>query len=64
MAPEREANEGMHEVDSNGDTITVNSTDNPDIPGGYYISQTVDDVKSTNVYDAEDNLVVSHPDKA
>lgn len=52
----------MREVDANGDSITVNSTDDPDVPDGYYISQTEDGEKTTNVYDADDNLVASHPE--
>jgi len=63
MGPrDRDPNEGLHETDSRGDSITVNSTDDPSVPDGYYISQTVDGEKTTNVYDSDDNLVVSHPE--
>lgn len=62
MPPERDAGEGLRETSDNGDTLTVNSTNDPDVPDGYYVSQTVDGEKTTNVYDSDDNFVKSSPE--
>jgi len=62
VAVEREPGEGLHEVDANGDSLTVNSTNDPNVPDGFYVSQTVDGEKTTNVYDSDYNLVASHPE--
>lgn len=62
MSVERELGEGLHETDANGDTITVNSTNDPAAgENGFYVSQNVDGEKTTNVYDSDYNLVASKP---
>jgi len=54
---ERAEGEGMHEDTGGGEHITVNSTDDPDVEGGYYQSQTnADGDKQTAVYDSEGDL--------
>lgn len=53
----RDPNEGMHEEIGGGEKLTVNSTDDPDVPGGWYQSTTnADGEKSTVVYDADGNM--------
>ena len=54
---ERDPNEGMREDIGGGETLTVNSTDNPNAEGGWYQTTTNDQSeKSTAVYDADGNM--------
>lgn len=53
----REPGEGMHEDIGGGERLTVNSTDDPSVPGGHYQTTTNDQGdKSTAVYDADGGM--------
>ena len=57
MSVDRDAGEGMHEDIGGGESLTVNSTDDPSVPGGHYQSQTnADGEKQTAVFDSEGNM--------
>lgn len=52
--PDRDHDEGLHTDIGGGEHLTVNSTDNPDVEGGWYQTTTNDDGdKSTAVYDKD-----------